>query len=114
MTYRYSIVSTNYNMSVRIAPNTANSPIGSLARGVTGYGDELTPKASNGDQWLKIMEGGTAQGYVAVVYNGITYCTLTDNGIIINPPTTPIPEILEVYDIVDGVRQPVKYYDLRK
>lgn len=100
-------------MSVRTAPNTANSPIGSLPKGVTGWGDELTPKTANGDQWLKIMEGGSAQGYVAIVYNGITYCNLTDNGIIINPPTT-IPEALEVYEVIGGVKQPARYYDLRK
>jgi hypothetical protein len=119
MTYRYSITSKS-NMSVRPAPATSNSPIGQLTAGVVGSGDELVVETS-GNKWLKILVGGVkpdgtvVQGYVAVVYNGIIYCTLIDNGVVIPPTPGPsVAQSLKVVDIINGIEQPPVYYDLRK
>lgn len=86
--YKYEYINTIGNMSIRPAPNTNNTPVGSLPKNVTGYGNEvyLYP---NGDKWVKIEQGGSAVGWVAVIHNGKPYGTLTEA--VANPDPTPNP-----------------------
>lgn len=85
---KYEYVSTLYNMSIRKEPNVNNSAIGSLPKNVIGRGDEIytTP---TGDKWIKILEGGNAVGWVAVIHLGKVYGTITevDN----TPDPDPVP-----------------------
>lgn len=94
MTYKYEYINTVGNMSIRPAPNTNNTSIGTLTRNVKGYGNELTLLA-NGDKWVKIEQGGSAVGWVAVIHASKPYGVLTE---ITNPepplpppPTEPMP-----------------------
>ncbi len=86
---KYTYVSTLYNMSIRPSPNANNSAIGSLPKNTEGRGDELY-LYPNGDKWLKILEGGTAVGWVAVVHLGKTYGELTETTTDPDPDPQPV------------------------
>jgi GH25 family lysozyme M1 (1,4-beta-N-acetylmuramidase) len=95
--YMYEITPNfTEGMKIRPLPNVNNTSIGSLAYGKTGKGDELWTAPADGtnvkkgDMWLKITEGGTAQGWVAVVHMGKSYCALKE--ITPNPDPDPDPE----------------------
>jgi GH25 family lysozyme M1 (1,4-beta-N-acetylmuramidase) len=81
-------------MNIRPQSNVNNSPIGKLAYDKTGKGDELWTAPADGtnvkkgDQWLKITEGGSAQGWVAITHMGKQYCTLKE----VAPSPDPDPE----------------------
>ena len=86
---KYTYISNSYNMSIRPNPNANNSSIGALPKGTEGRGDEVYTY-SNGDKWLKILEGGNAVGWVAVVHLGKVYGTLTEIAIDPDPDPTPV------------------------
>jgi hypothetical protein len=85
--YKYEYVNVVGSMSIRPAPNTSNSAIGSLPINVKGFGNELY-LYPNGDKWVKIEQGGSAVGWVAVIHAGKPYGTLTE---IVTEPEPPIP-----------------------
>ena len=75
-------------MSIRPAPNVNNSAIGTLPKSVKGLGNELY-LYPNGDKWVKIEQGGSAIGWVAVIHAGKPYGTLTE--IVTDPDPEPTP-----------------------
>lgn len=100
---RYEYMNTVGNMSIRPAPNTSNSPLGFLMRGVTGYGDEIS-ELPNGDKWVKISAGGDAVGWVAVIHLGKPYGILIDTG---GATPTPVPSAVPdsfILTTPDGAR----------
>jgi GH25 family lysozyme M1 (1,4-beta-N-acetylmuramidase) len=89
--WKYEYLNTIGSMSIRPAPNTNNNPIGTLAINVKGYGNELF-LYSSGDKWVKVEQGGSAVGWVAVIHQGKPYGNLTE--LIVEPPPPPAPEPL--------------------
>lgn len=85
--YRFEATS-NYRMSLRPQPTTSNQPQETIPVGVVMRGDFVSTGA---DRWLHVLEAGGAakDGWVAIVYQGVTYCTLTDHG---DPAPTPAPQ----------------------
>ena len=82
-------------MNIRPQPNVNNTSIGKLLYGRVGKGVELftvsvdSANARVGDQWLKITEGGSVEGWVAVKHMGKDYCKLDGSG---TPTPEPNPE----------------------
>lgn len=107
MAYKYEYINMVDNMSIRPTQGTANAPTGSLSRNVKGYGNELTI-LTNGDKWLKIEEGGSAVGWVAVIHQGKPYGVLT----VINTtpsPVEPVPPFNLAVDFAwDGTKMIMK------
>ena len=99
---RYTITST-YAMSLRADHATAANKTGALDVGKPAKGDDLwvaaqtTSTASAGDKWLHVKEldGVAADGWIAVIHLGKTYCTLTDSGVIPPPPTDSVKRIIK-------------------
>lgn len=105
MAYKYEYVNIVGSMSVRPAPNTNNTPIGTLPMNVHAFGNELT-ELPNGDKWLKIEKTETGQtlvGYVAVIHLGKPYGKLTE---ISNPDPTPTPQFPQSFVLTnpDGTK----------
>jgi hypothetical protein len=96
MSWKYEYINTVGGMSIRPAPNTNNTAIGSLPVNTKGYGNELY-LYSNGDKWVKIEQGGNAVGWVAVIHAGKPYGKLTELA-----PTEPPPPPEPVQDFMPG------------
>ena len=89
--WKYEYINIVGGMSIRPAPNANNTPIGTLPINVKGYGNELY-LYPNGDKWVKIEQGGSAVGWVAVIHGGKPYGKLTELEPTPEPtPTTPEP-----------------------
>jgi hypothetical protein len=99
MAYKYEYVNVVGSMSIRPAPNTSNDPLGSLPVNVKGYGNELYLYPS-GDKWVRIEQGGTAAGWVAVVHAGKPYGTLTEITVVppVEPPASVFPQTFTLTD----------------
>jgi hypothetical protein len=62
--------------------------------------DELVYPNGDGDKWLKILEGGTTIGWVAVIHLGKAYGKLTE--IVVTPPDpNPQPVFPESFILTD-------------
>jgi hypothetical protein len=85
--WSYEYINTAGNMSIRPAPNTNNTAIGQLNINTKAYGNQLYDY-SNGDRWVKIEQGGSAVGWVAVIHLGKAYGKLD----IMDNTTPPPPE----------------------
>lgn len=96
MAYKYEYINIVGSMSIRPAPYTSNDRIGTLPMNVKGYGNELT-EFPNGDKWVKIEQGGSAVGWVAVIHAGKPYGILTVIGV---PPPPPPPSQFPEYFIL--------------
>ncbi len=96
---KYKYISNDYNMSIRPNPTTSNGAIGTLSRGTEGRGDDLT-LYPNGDKWIKILEGGSAVGWVAVVHLGKVYGVLTEIGVE-PPPPAPVEEFPQSFTLTN-------------
>jgi lysozyme len=105
-----------YRMSLRPFHNTANVSTETILPGQAIRGDALwvapedTLLNKAGDQWLIVrdVDGVAKTGFVAVVHLGMLYCTLTDNGPVVEPPAGPtLTHTVEVYSDgsikVDGI-----------
>lgn len=104
--YKYKYVSTQ-NMNLRPAPNVNNSPIGSIPANTVGYGDELQT-LTNGDKWLKVLQGGTVQGWVAVIHLGKVYGQLTEQ--LPDPDPNPTPTAPNSFTLInDETGEQTKY-----
>lgn len=88
MSYKYEYINVIGNMSIRPAPNTSNTAVGNLPVNTKAFGNELH-QYPNGDRWVKIEQGGSAVGWVAVIHGGKPYGTLSE--LILPEPTVPIP-----------------------
>lgn len=91
---KYKYVSTQYNMSILNDATTSAAKIGQLDKGVTGYGDEIITLA-NGDKWIKILTGGTAVGWVAVIHLGVVYGVVESVSVVV-PPASEIPAYFDL------------------
>ena len=110
---KYKYISNDYNMSIRPNPTTSNGAIGTLSRGTEGRGDDLT-LYPNGDKWIKILEGGSAVGWVAVVHLGKVYGVLTEIGVEPPPPDPePKPIFPEWFTLTDPSGVKAEYQFVR-
>ncbi len=108
---KYEYINTVGNMSIRPAPNTNNTPVGNLSVNVKAYGNELQV-LSNGDKWLKIEQGGSAVGWVAVIHNGKPYGKLTE--VVTNPePTQPVQMFPNSFVLTDPSGAKAEYVFVR-
>lgn len=98
---RYSATPLNTTgMSIRSNHGTAFPKIGTLLYGKYAKGEEIwveTQTTSNsriGDKWLHLLEndGVPTDAWVAIIHNGVEYCTLSDSGS--NPP--PSVSVVEI------------------
>lgn len=90
---KYKIVGSNPNSSytnIRADHSTASPDIGDFLNGHVAEGDVLWENADKTQKWLNILtvDGAPKVGWVAVIYNGQTLCTLTENA----PPPPPTGE----------------------
>jgi hypothetical protein len=93
---KYKYISTQYNMSIRSDATTSADKIGQLDKGVYGYGDEVKD-LPNGDKWIKVLTGGTAVGWVAVIHLGVVYGKIELIGDVTPPPVDPQPSQVPAY-----------------
>lgn len=108
-TYKYVYINIVGSMSIRPAPNVNNDSIGKLLMNIQGYGNELTVYP-NGDKWLKIEQGGSAVGWVAVIHLGKPYGKLTE--IPVTPPD-PTPVFPESFILTDPSGAQAEYVFVR-
>jgi hypothetical protein len=99
MAYKFKYRSTQYKMSIRSEPTTAANKIGQLNINVEGFGDEVK-NLPNGDSWIKILSGGNAVGWVAVIHNGTIYGTIETIGVV-TPPPVVTPTFPESFTLTD-------------
>lgn len=99
MAYKFKYRSTQYNMSIRSEPTTSAAKIGQLNINVEGFGDEVK-NLPNGDAWIKILSGGNAIGWVAIIHEGKVYGTTETIGVVppVDPPAPTFPESFTLTD----------------
>jgi hypothetical protein len=107
---KYKYLSTKYNMSIRSEPTTSAPKIGQLNLGVYGYGDEVKD-LPGGDKWIKILTGGSAVGWVAVVHLGKVYGQIAVIGE--EPPPPPVPTFPESFTLTDKNGNKAEYQFVR-
>ena len=98
MAYKYKYVSSKYNMSIRKDPTTSAEKIGQLNINVEGFGDEVM-SLPGGDSWIKILAGGSAVGWVAVVHLGNVYGVIEQIGVVVPPVDPPASAIPAYFDL---------------
>lgn len=110
MAFQYKYVSSKYNMSIRKEPTTSADKIGQLNINVAGFGDEIR-SIGTGDSWIKIISGGSAVGWVAIVHLGTVYGTVEKIGEVIPPIDPPVttPAIPEYFDLTSPDGKVTRY-----
>ena len=103
-------------MSLRLDHNTWSGKIGSIPVNSTVQGEEVwiaaqtSATAAIGDKWLrvKMIDGIPADGWVAIIHLGHVYCTLTDAGVEVPPPSDGIVRIVQAVvtaEMSDGTQK---------
>jgi len=90
--YKYRITPVGSLVNIRADHSASSADIGDLLGGHSAEGDTIYEVGTGASyqKWLNIktLDGAAKEGWCAVIYNGSTLCTLTENAA---PPPAGLP-----------------------